>query len=119
MSGKSHTVNDLSWMIGGAQGSGVDSSANTFARACAHGGLNVFGKREYYSNIKGEHSYFTVRTSPGTIRSHVDEVHVLATFDAETAFRHVREVVDDGAILYDPALGKTKISDIPTIEARM
>jgi 2-oxoglutarate ferredoxin oxidoreductase subunit alpha len=106
-------------MIGGPQGSGVDSSANAFARACAHAGLNVFGKREYYSNIKGEHSYFTVRASSGTVRSHVDATHLLATFDAETAFRHVREVVDDGAIVYDPSLGKVKVSDIPTIEHRL
>ncbi len=119
MTTKAHRVNDLSWMIGGPQGSGVDSSANTFARACAHAGLNVFGKREYYSNIKGEHSYFTVRASSGTVRSHIDDVHLLATFDAETAFRHLREVVDNGAIVYDPSLGKTKVSDIPTIEARL
>ncbi|HII40220.1 MAG TPA: 2-oxoacid:acceptor oxidoreductase subunit alpha [Thermoplasmata archaeon] len=119
MTAKAHRVNDLSWMIGGPQGSGVDSSANTFARACAHAGVNVFGKREYYSNIKGEHSYFTVRCSSGTVRSHVDEIHILATFDAETAFRHIREVVDDGAIIYDPSLTKTKISDIPTLEQRL
>jgi 2-oxoglutarate ferredoxin oxidoreductase subunit alpha len=119
MSVRLKKVNVLSWMIGGPQGSGVDSSANAFARACAHGGLNVFGKREYYSNIKGEHSYFTVRASAGIVRSHVDEVNVLATFDAETAFRHVPEVTDDGAVIYDPALGKTRISDVPTIEARL
>ena len=119
MSAKTPKMNDLSWMIGGPQGSGVDSSANAFARACAHAGLNIFGKREYYSNIKGEHSYFTVRASAGTVRSHTDDVHLLATFDAETAFRHVREVVDDGAVIYDPALGKTKVSDVPTIEHRL
>ena len=119
MTAKTHRVNDLSWMIGGPQGSGVDSSATAFARACAHAGLNVFGKREYYSNIKGEHSYFTVRASSRTIHSHVDQVHILATFDAETVFRHTREVVDDGAIIYDPSLGKTKVSDIPTIEPRV
>lgn len=119
MTAKPHRVNDLSWMIGGPQGSGVDSSATAFARACAHAGLDVFGKREYYSNIKGEHSYFTVRAASRVIRSHVDDVHLLATFDAETAFRHVREVVDDGAVLYDPSLAKTKVSDIPTIEQRI
>ncbi len=118
MTDQTQTVNELSWMIGGPQGSGVDSSANTFGRACAHGGLNVFGKREYYSNIKGEHSYFTVRASAGTVRSHIDETHLLATFDAETAFRHIREVTDDGAVVYDPGLGRTKISDVPTIEPR-
>ena len=113
------TLNDLSWTIGGAQGSGVDSSANTFARACAIGGLNIFGKREYYSNIKGEHSYFNVRVSEGLVRSHVDPIHVLASFDEETAFRHFRNVTDDGAILYDPSQATTKFTDIPTIEKRL
>ena len=117
MSGNPLKVNDISWMIGGAQGSGVDSSANVFSRALAHGGLNLYGKREYYSNIKGEHSYFTVRAVPGVVRAHVDDVNVLATFDAETAFRHAGEVTEDGALIYDPGLGRTKISDIPTIGA--
>lgn len=53
--------NELSWMIGGPQGVGVDSVAKIFARACASLGLYMFGKREYYSNIKGKHSYFLVR----------------------------------------------------------
>ena len=112
-------VNNLSWMIGGPQGSGVESSANVFARACAQGGLNVFGKREFYSNIMGEHSYFALRAHTDVVRSHVDEVNVLATFEVETLFRHAREVTDDGAIIYDPSLGKTKLSDIPTIEKRL
>ncbi len=112
-------VNNLSWMIGGPQGSGVESSANVFARACAQGGLNVFGKREFYSNIMGEHSYFALRAHTNVVRSHVDEVNVLATFEVETLFRHAREVTDDGAIIYDPSLGKTKLSDIPTIEKRL
>src|SRR5205809_4635560 len=112
-------VNDLSWMIGGPQGSGVDSSANVFARACAAGGLNIFGKREFYSNIMGEHSYFALRARSDVVRSHVDTVNVLATFEAETLFRHAREVTDDGAIIYDPSLGKTRLSDVPTIEKRL
>ncbi|HET7336838.1 MAG TPA: 2-oxoacid:acceptor oxidoreductase family protein, partial [Candidatus Nitrosotalea sp.] len=49
---------DLTWVIGGPQGGGVETAANIFAGACAGCGLKVFGKREYYSNIKGEHSYF-------------------------------------------------------------
>ena len=111
--------NDLTWTIGGAQGSGVDSSANAFSRACAFGGLNVYGKREYYSNIKGDHSYFQVRIAEPKIQSHVDSLALLATFDEETAFRHFQEVLDDGAILYDPAQMKTKFMDIPTIEKRV
>ncbi|MBI3333338.1 MAG: 2-oxoacid:acceptor oxidoreductase subunit alpha [Candidatus Omnitrophica bacterium] len=96
----------FSWMIGGPQGSGVDSSATTFARTCASGGLFVFGKREYHSNIKGDHSYFQIRVSEEEIHSHIDEVHLLATFDKETLEIHKQEVVKGGAILYDPTLLK-------------
>jgi len=99
-------VNNLSWMIGGPQGSGVDSAATSFARAVASAGLWVFGNREYHSNIKGMHSYFRVRVSDKGVRSHVDPVHLLATFDRETALLHKGEVVAGGAILYDPTTVK-------------
>ncbi|TLZ64035.1 MAG: 2-oxoacid:acceptor oxidoreductase subunit alpha [Methanobacteriota archaeon] len=112
-------VNELAWIVGGAQGSGVDSSATVFARAAAYGGLHVYGNREYYSNIMGEHSYFQVRVCGRPIRSHVDTLNLLATFDAETVFRHTRNVVDDGAVVYDPGLAGVKLDDVPTIEARL
>jgi len=53
--------NELTWMIGGPQGSGVETAANIFSQVYSKMGYHVFGKREYYSNIKGEHSYFAVR----------------------------------------------------------
>src|SRR2546425_10521662 len=112
------TKNELAWLIGGAQGSGVDSSATVFGRACAYGGLQIFGKREYYSNIMGEHSYFQIRVSEKPIHSHMDPLSVLATFEAETLFRHAEYVTNDGAIVYDPEIASLKLSDIPTIEAR-
>ena len=104
-------------MIGGVQGSGVDTSANVFARAAAAGGLHVFGKREYYSNIKGEHSYFQVRLSKNLIRSHVDTVDMLATFEEETILRHALEVRPEGAIIYDPDQDSKRIDQVPTLEA--
>ena len=108
--------NRLTWVIGGAQGSGVDSAANIFSRACAQGGLHIFGKREYYSNIKGEHSYFTVRVSDNPIRSHVDDINVLVSFDAETVFKHADKVTRGGAIIYDSGLVNTNIHEVTTID---
>jgi 2-oxoglutarate ferredoxin oxidoreductase subunit alpha len=108
--------NSLNWLIGGAQGSGVDSAANVFSRACARGGLHVFGKREYYSNIKGEHSYFTVRVSEKEIRSHVDEINMLVSFDSETLFRHATAVTKDGGIIYDSDLADKEVKDVPTLD---
>jgi 2-oxoglutarate ferredoxin oxidoreductase subunit alpha len=107
--------NEINWMIGGPQGSGVDSAANIFGRACSYGGLYVYGKREYYSNIKGLHSYFHLRVSGQEILSNVDAVDMLAAFDAETVVRHVREVVPKGGIICDEATLPTKIMDIPTL----
>ncbi|MDQ3836697.1 MAG: 2-oxoacid:acceptor oxidoreductase subunit alpha [Thermoproteota archaeon] len=109
-------TNSLSWVIGGAQGSGVDSAANIFSRACAIGGLQVFGKREYYSNIKGEHSYFTVRVSDEPLRSHVDEINMLVSFDAETIFRHFQEVTPGSAIIYDSDIVRTLIDEVPSVD---
>lgn len=112
------TTNRLAWMIGGPQGSGVDSSARLFALACCNGGLNVFGKREYYSNIKGEHSYFQIRVDEKEIRSAIDDVHVLATFEAETLLRHLYagEVVKGGAVIYDPKDLEVQVESIGTLE---
>ena len=109
------TVNELNWMIGGAQGSGVDLSASAFARSCVLAGLWVYGTREYYSNIKGLHSYFEIRTSGSQIRSKVEGVDLLATFDAETLVRHAEAVNPDGGIIYDPSVLRTPIDRVDTI----
>ena len=108
--------NSLVWMIGGPQGSGVDSAANIFARACCYGGLYVFGNREYHSNIKGLHSYFQIRVAERPVHCHRSFIDLLATFDAETLVRHRSSVVKQGGIIYDPAFEATRIQDIPTLE---
>lgn len=102
-------------MAGGPQGSGVDSSANIFARACCYGGLHVYGKREYSSNIKGLHSYFHIRVSPEEVGAIVDRVDLLCTFDAESIVRHIWEVAPGGGIICDTGALETKIFSIPTL----
>jgi 2-oxoglutarate ferredoxin oxidoreductase subunit alpha len=109
---------DISWLIGGPQGSGVESAANIFSRACASMGYHIFGKREFYSNIKGEHSYFTVRVSDRIIHSNVNDVTMMVAFDAETIFRHYSEIVPGGAIIYDSDIIQTKADEVHTIDAQ-
>lgn len=108
---------DFTWLIGGPQGSGVESGANIFSRVCAEMGYQIFGKREFYSNIKGEHSYFTVRISDQKIHSNVNDVTLMASFDAETIFRHFDEVVSGGGIIYDSDLEKIKTDDVRTLDS--
>lgn len=107
---------DFTWLIGGPQGSGVDSGANVFSKVCAEMGYRIFGKREFYSNIKGEHSYFVVRVSDEEIHSNVNDVTLMASFDAETIFRHFNEIPKGGGIIYDSDLEKTSTDDVHTLD---
>ena len=107
---------DFSWLIGGPQGSGVDTAANIFSRVGAKLGYHVFGKREYHSNIKGLHSYFVVRLSDKKIRSNINGANIMVAYDAETMIRHGLEIFKDGAIIYDSSIVNTTIDEIPTLE---
>jgi len=102
-------------MAGGPQGSGVDTAANIFGRACGYGGLYVFGRREYHSNIKGLHSYFHLRISPKETLANINDVDLLAAFDAETVVRHMQEVVSEGGIIVDSQQMNRKVLDIQTL----
>lgn len=108
-------MKEVNWMAGGPQGSGVDSAANIFGRACGYGGLYVFGRREYHSNIKGLHSYFHLRISQQAIMANVNDVDLLAAFDAETVVRHISELVPGAGIIVDQDAVNKKVLEIPTL----
>ena len=110
--------NSLTWMIGGPQGSGINSVAENFAKACIRGGLHIFANIEYHSNIKGEHSYYRLRVENQEVHSHVDWVDLLVSLDKETLFGdlhkpkpthrgHRHEVSPGGGIIYDSSLRLT------------
>jgi 2-oxoglutarate ferredoxin oxidoreductase subunit alpha len=108
-------LNDsVNWMAGGPQGSGVDTAANIFGKACGYGGLYVFGRREYHSNIKGLHSYFHLRISPKIVMANINDVDLLAAFDAETVVRHLNEVTPKGGVIVDTKDMNIKVLDVPT-----
>jgi 2-oxoglutarate ferredoxin oxidoreductase subunit alpha len=105
------------WMIGGAQGLGVDTSAVVFGNAIAKAGYYLFGNREYYSNIKGRHSYFEVVFDEKPVRSVSAYTDILATFDAETLFQHFTEVKD--FVIYGQDYENTSVDMIRSMEPEM
>ncbi len=112
-------IRGYSWLIGGAQGTGIERGASIFVTALALWGYYVFGNREYYSNIMGEHSYYYVRFDEKPVRSHVWRYHILAAYDAETVFRHSLEGIKGSVIIYNEAHKGIKLTAIPTIEERL
>ena len=113
------SLDSLSWRVGGPQGSGVDTAARIFAGACAAGGLHIFGRREYYSNIIGRHSYYDVRVGDQPMTCHRSLVHVLTTFEEETLARHAVSVVEGGAIICDTASADVALERITFLDGRL
>lgn len=109
---------ELAWRVGGPQGSGVDTAAGIFARACAIGGLHLFGRREYYSNIMGRHSYYDVRVAHRVLTCHRDTVDLLTTFEEETLARHAISVIDGGGIVYDAGSADVPLERIRFLDQR-
>ncbi len=110
------STTDFTRLIGGPQGSGVESGANIFSKVCAEMGYQIFGKREFYSYIKVEHSYFTVRISDENIHSNVNAVNLMVSFDAETIFRHFDEIAPNGGIIYDSELENIDTDRVRTLD---
>lgn len=102
---------ELTWVIGGPQGSGINVAAETLAKVCLRAGYFVHAYIEYHSNIMGEHSFYKLRISPSPTRSLRDPIDVLCALDEETLtgdlyreipqhFGHRHEVREGGIILY-------------------
>src|SRR5579859_4961269 len=109
--------NRLSWMIGGPQGSGINASAEVFAKACSRAGLRVYANIEYHSNIMGKHSFYRVRVSEEDLRSYQEKSDILVALDHETLvgdgdarrwpthYGHLHEVSRGGGVIYDSDIG--------------
>ena len=109
--------NRLTWMIGGPQGSGINASAEVFARACSRAGLRVYANIEYHSNIMGKHSFYRVRVDEEDVRSYKDKADILVALDHETLvgdgdhrrwpthYGHLGEISPGGAVIYDSEIG--------------
>ena len=109
------SIPDVTWLIGGPQGSGINVSAESLAKAIVRGGLRVFSNIEYHSNIMGEHSYYRVRISAEDRHSILDRVNLVVALDEETLVGephaeftghhgHLGELVPGGAAVYDAAI---------------
>ena len=117
--------NQLTWMIGGPQGSGINASAEVFAKACSRAGLRVYANIEYHSNIMGKHSFYRVRVDEEDVRSYREKTDILVALDHETLSGddrrwrthngHLHEVSENGGVIYDSDIGYTPPTDRPGV----
>jgi len=96
--------NDMTFVLGGEAGQGVESTGAGFALALARAGLRVFAVPDYRSRIRGGHNFFQIRAGDYEFFSHDERVHLALALTREAVDFHVRQLVPGGAIVYDPAL---------------
>lgn len=107
---------DILLIIGGPQGSGLETSTLVLTRAFAENGYNVLADREYYSNIKGKHSYTHMRVSVREINSLAYPVDLMVAMDAETVFTHFSDISKGGYFIVDKNIVNNDISKIVSME---
>ena len=102
-------INDLTWMIGGEAGFGIQSAGRIFALSAARGGLHVFGESEYPSLIRGGNNYDTIRVGNRETRIHKERPDLLLAMNKETIDLHAGKIVPGGGLIYDSAEIKGEI----------
>lgn len=103
---------DLSLAIAGFQGGGIESAGQIAIKAFALKGYEIFGSREYHSNIIGAHSYFHLRVGGKALKLPLD---ALIALDAESVFTHLQDLRKGALVVCDKNSLKTKASEIPSM----
>lgn len=111
-------INDLTWMIGGEAGFGIQSAGHIFALAASRGGLHVFGTAEYPSLIRGGHNSDVIRVSDREVFVHKEQLDLLLAMNKETLDLHVKEVVPGGGVIFDGEVIKDYKFQIPNSNER-
>ncbi|MEM5874832.1 MAG: 2-oxoacid:acceptor oxidoreductase subunit alpha [Candidatus Aenigmatarchaeota archaeon] len=113
--------NTFTFCIGGAQGSGIDTSMRIFSQISASLGYEIFSFREYQSNIKGKHSYLIAVLDENKI-SHLNfKIDILLCLDGEALATHLfyEDINDNGVIVYNKESKNLFIKDIKTMESSL
>jgi 2-oxoglutarate ferredoxin oxidoreductase subunit alpha len=94
-------VNDLTLLIGGDAGQGIESSGAGFCTVLARSGLHIFSVPDNRSRIRGGHNFYLIKTSAQPITSWTEPIQLVVALTPETIEIHRHKLVPGGAIIYD------------------
>lgn len=106
-------TNDMTFILGGDAGQGMESSGAGFARALVRDGLHVFAGPDYHSRIRGGHNFYTVRVSPHQVSCHRRKAHLLLALTKDSVDLHLNDLNSGGGVIFDPGTG-VNASEIAT-----
>ncbi len=105
---------EISLLVGGEAGQGINAAGFLLAKSFFRGGLDVFGSIDYPSLIRGGHNFYTLRAAVHPVYSHWDTINLVIALDALTMKRHQKHVSKDGGYIYDSDRIPADHPDVPT-----
>jgi 2-oxoglutarate ferredoxin oxidoreductase subunit alpha len=106
-------MNDISILIGGKAGFGIDRSGLIIAGILSRLGYHVYVYRDYPSLIRGGHTFSIIRASSGRIAAHSDKIDILLALDQNTLDQHKWRLGDGSVIVYDSDAVKSEDMGVP------
>jgi len=94
-------MNEISLLIGGKAGFGIDTASLIIARILNQLGLRLYIYRDYPSLIRGGHTFSIVRAAEKMIYAHREKVDFLIALNQDTVDLHRDKIKDGTIIIYD------------------
>lgn len=90
---------DISVLIGGEAGQGIQTVGLLMARTCHMAGLYVMAINDFESRIRGGHSFIQLRISDRPVHGPARKLHMMAALDERTYGLHQPELTEGGLAL--------------------
>ncbi len=101
-------MKEISVLIGGKAGEGINQAGLLIARLLAHSGFNIYIYYDYPSLIRGGHNFSIIRASQREIGSHLNKVDILLALNQDVIDFHKERLTSESVILYDSSQVKSK-----------
>ncbi len=89
---------DVSIVLCGPAGQGVQTAEQLMVAIFRQAGLNVFATKEYMSRVRGGSNSTTIRISPGRVRALVDRMDIFVPLDRD-AYQHCSTRISQDTII--------------------
>ena len=99
---------DITIVIGGDAGQGIETIGQSFTKALSTCGLRIYGLQDYRSRIRGGHNFYQIRISEDQLFSHREAVDILIALTEESVEKHLHRIVKGGAVIHDERIKVNK-----------
>jgi 2-oxoglutarate ferredoxin oxidoreductase subunit alpha len=94
-------LNELSVLIGGKAGDGINQAGVLLCQLLSQLGYFVYMYFDYPSLIRGGHNFSIVRASSNKITAHRDEVDYILAFNQDSLNFHAQRLKKKSHLIYD------------------